>query len=92
MNVERKNSFLIANAPLFFYVRTYADGGYKKEQSTSIWGYGAGLDWTGERSRKGPQPVASALDKKYKAPNIKDIKKNAEKEEKPKKKGFFGLF
>mmetsp|Transcript_24746 Transcript_24746/g.36670 ORF Transcript_24746/g.36670 Transcript_24746/m.36670 type:complete len:212 (-) Transcript_24746:2029-2664(-) len=72
--------------------KDYAGGGFRKEQSTSIFGYGAGLDWTGQRSKTGPQPVASTFDKKYKAPNIKDIKKNVAKEEQPRKKGFFGLF
>jgi hypothetical protein len=72
--------------------RQYRKGGFKREQSISIFGYGNGLDWTGERSRKGPQPVNPALDKKYKPPNIKDIRKNTENENQPKKKGFFGLF
>lgn len=29
----------------------YADGGFKKEQSVSIFGYGKGLDWTGARGK-----------------------------------------
>mmetsp|Transcript_15259 Transcript_15259/g.28728 ORF Transcript_15259/g.28728 Transcript_15259/m.28728 type:complete len:211 (+) Transcript_15259:131-763(+) len=72
--------------------KDYASGGYKKEQSVSIFGKGEGLDWTGQRSRQGPQPVSVPLKKNYKPPNIKDIKKNDGNDEKPKKKGFFGLF
>ena len=74
--------------------KDYAAGGYKKEQSVSIFGYGKGLDWTGKSSRTGPQAVSTLnlKDKNYKPPNIKDIKKNAGQAEKPKKKGFFGLF
>lgn len=69
--------------------KEYANGGYKKEQSVSIFGYGEGLDWTGKRSRSGPESVTGAAPKfsrNYKAPNIKDFKKDE-----PKKK-FFGLF
>lgn len=73
--------------------REYADGGYKKEQSVSIFGYGEGLDWTGTRGRRGPPEsavgAAPKFGRNYKAPNIKDMKKD---DDKPKKKGFFGLF
>jgi len=31
--------------------KEYAKGGYKKEQSASILGYGPGFDWTGNRPR-----------------------------------------
>lgn len=34
--------------------KDYADGGYKKQQSASIFG-GKNLDWTGQRERTGPQ-------------------------------------
>ena len=74
--------------------KKYAAGGYKKEQSVSIFGIGQGLDWTGQQSRSGPEGVPTAAAPKfgrnYKAPNIKDMKKAAEQ---PKKKGgFFGMF
>jgi len=40
--------------------KEYANGGFKKEQSVSIFGKGEGLDWTGTRSRTGPtQPTSS---------------------------------
>lgn len=58
----------------------YASGGYKKEQSVSIFGYGDGLDWTGKRNKTGP--AAGELSVKqlkkptgYKAPNVNDFKK-----------------
>jgi len=68
----------------------YSNGGYKKEQSVSIFGYGEGLDWTGQRTKKGPQSAERAaapkvMPKNYKAPSIYD-------EGEKKKKGFFGLF
>mmetsp|Transcript_22137 Transcript_22137/g.30809 ORF Transcript_22137/g.30809 Transcript_22137/m.30809 type:complete len:231 (-) Transcript_22137:170-862(-) len=82
--------------------KEYATGGYKKEQSVSIFGYGEGLDWTGKNKRKGPSEsvvgAAPKFSKNYKAPNVKNIKgskaaKAAAQEEKPKKKGgFFGMF
>ena len=79
--------------------KDYASGGYKKEQSVSIFGYGEGLDWTGSRGRGGPaQTVVSKAPKfakNYKAPNVYQLqgKKAPGKgqEEAPKKK-FFGLF
>jgi len=74
--------------------KTYADGGFKKEQSVSIFGNGQGLDWTGKRSRSGPEGVMAGkpkFDKNYKPPNINNLKKQGgAAEEKPKK--FFGLF
>lgn len=33
--------------------KDYAKGGYKKEQSASLLGYGPGLDWTGTQPRSG---------------------------------------
>ena len=70
--------------------KEYANGGYRKEQSVSIFGYGEGLDWTGKRGRTGPSEsvmgAAPKFAKNYKAPNVNDWKN-----EEPKKK-FFGLF
>jgi len=69
--------------------KDYAAGGFKREQSVSILGFGEGLDWTGKKSRKGPQSgemqVRSTTSKGYKPPNVKDMT-----DDKPKK--FFGLF
>jgi len=69
--------------------KEYASGGYKKEQSVSIFGYGQGLDWTGTQSRRGPSETvpgaAPKFGKNYKAPNINDPAE-------PQKKKFFGLF
>ena len=81
--------------------KEYAGGGFKKEQSVSIFGYGEGLDWTGARGKKGPPETVSRaapkFSRNYKAPNVYNMKgvkaPNAPKksgEEKPKK--FFGLF
>lgn len=73
--------------------KEYADGGFKKEQSVSIFGYGAGLDWTGTRGPSSPSqnPKAVPKPKNYKPPNFKDLKGGDE--DKPKKKGgFFGMF
>mmetsp|Transcript_56824 Transcript_56824/g.164908 ORF Transcript_56824/g.164908 Transcript_56824/m.164908 type:complete len:210 (-) Transcript_56824:37-666(-) len=72
--------------------KDYASGGYKKEQSVSIFGVGEGLDWTGSRARSRPESapgLAPKFNKNYKAPNVKDLKKGGNSE--PKKK-FFGLF
>mmetsp|Transcript_9330 Transcript_9330/g.12375 ORF Transcript_9330/g.12375 Transcript_9330/m.12375 type:complete len:214 (+) Transcript_9330:135-776(+) len=75
--------------------KEYATGGFRKEQSVSIFGYGGGLDWTGKKAPSGPsQNVKSAAPKfakNYKAPKVKDLKAAAATEQ-PKKKGFFGLF
>ncbi len=59
--------------------KDYAKGGYKKEQSVSIFGKGEGLDWTGSRGKRGPA-----------SPKTKASNKNVANE-KPKKK-LFGLF
>ncbi|KAL3786457.1 hypothetical protein ACHAW5_008235 [Stephanodiscus triporus] len=71
--------------------KEYANGGFKKEQSVSIFGYGKGLDWTGSRDREGPavNPKPGKFDKNYKPPTIAQIK--GQTEAKPKKKTF-GLF
>ena len=71
--------------------REYSGGGFRKEQSVSIFGYGEGLDWTGSRARSRPSEsvlgAAPKFAKNYKAPNVKDLKKGGEE-----KKKFFGLF
>eukprot|EP00565_Helicotheca_tamesis_P006249 CAMPEP_0185726332 /NCGR_PEP_ID=MMETSP1171-20130828/2343_1 /TAXON_ID=374046 /ORGANISM="Helicotheca tamensis, Strain CCMP826" /LENGTH=212 /DNA_ID=CAMNT_0028394659 /DNA_START=114 /DNA_END=752 /DNA_ORIENTATION=+ len=72
--------------------KEYAAGGFKKEQSVSIFGFGKGLDWTGTGERAGPEGVMAAkatFKKNYKAPNVKDIKKSGNKGN---EKKFFGLF
>lgn len=73
----------------------YASGGYKKEQSVSIFGKGEGLDWTGTRSRSGPvassNPKPGVFAKNYKAPIVNDLKKGQPQQEE-KKKGLFGLW
>jgi hypothetical protein len=87
--------------------KEYSGGGFKKEQSVSIWGFGEGLDWTGSRSKQGPEGEmrrAPKFAKNYKAPNVSTMKKApnvktikgakvkpSSTEEQPKKK-FFGLF
>jgi hypothetical protein len=73
--------------------KDYASGGYRKEQSVSIFGYGEGLDWTGKNARKGPSPesvigAAPKFGRNYKAPNIKDMSKDSGND----KKKFLGLF
>lgn len=68
--------------------KDYASGGYKKEQSVSVFGFGKGLDWTGSRDKEGP-PMQKVDFKKYKAPTVGQLKGQAT--EKPKKK-MFGLF
>jgi len=74
--------------------KDYADGGFMKEQSVSIFGFGAGLDWTGTRSKMGPSEnvVGKAVPKprNYKAPNVKDLVGKAD--DKPKKSGLFGMW
>lgn len=81
--------------------KQYASGGFKKEQSVSIFGVGQGLDWTGTRSRSGPPETmpgaAPKFGNNYKAPNVKDMKGlpkdiKAAGAEQPKKKGLFGMF
>ena len=39
--------------------KEYASGGFRKSQSISILGEGAGLDWTGKREKSSPN-VATA--------------------------------
>lgn len=68
--------------------KEYANGGFKKSQSFSILGEGAGLDWTGKRDREGPAQGVK-LGKNYKAPTVASMKSG--NTEKPKKK-MFGLF
>ena len=70
--------------------KEYNEGGFLKEQSVSIFGKGAGLDWTGKRDVGSPSqnPRAVPKPKGYKAPNFQSLR---EEEEKPKKK-MFGLF
>lgn len=73
--------------------KDYSAGGFKKEQSVSIFGKGEGLDWTGKRSRAGPAEsvvgAAPKFGKNYKAPNVNNMKKNDSGNE---KKKLFGLF
>ena len=73
--------------------KEYAGGGYKKEQSVSIFGKGEGLDWTGRRGRTGPAEsvpgAAPKFGKNYKAPTVNQLK--GDTKDKPQKK-FFGLF
>ena len=70
--------------------KEYAGGGFRKSQSVSILGEGAGLDWTGKRDRQGPNVVtAGKMTKNYKAPTVAQMK--GKTEEAPKKKGWFGF-
>jgi hypothetical protein len=78
--------------------KEYSGGGFRKEQSVSIFGKGEGLDWTGTRARKGPPDTipgaAPKFGRNYKPPNVNQInKKNgkAATDDKP-KKSFFGMF
>ena len=72
--------------------KKYASGGYKKEQSVSMFGYGEGLDWSGRQARQGPsQSVPGKVIKfprGYKAPNVNAIRGKSTES----KKKFFGLF
>lgn len=78
--------------------KKYSSGGFRKEQSVSIFGTGAGLDWTGSKSRTGPSEsvpaAAPKFGRNYKAPNIKNMGKNGKNAaaEAPKKKGFMGMW
>lgn len=78
--------------------KDYSGGGFKKDQSVSIFGLGEGLDWTGKRGRTGPSETApgapSKFAKNYKPPNVKDLKKNKKDDQggEKKKGGFFGMF
>jgi hypothetical protein len=72
--------------------KEYSQGGFKKAQSVSIFGYGEGLDWTGSKPRASPDSVFGVTPKfakNYKAPNVNTMKEV--KTEEPKKK-FLGLF
>ncbi|MEM7296895.1 MAG: hypothetical protein AAF391_01360, partial [Bacteroidota bacterium] len=83
--------------------KAYSSGGFRKEQSVSIFGQGEGLDWTGTKSRKGPSETipgaAPKFGRNYKAPNVYNMKgvkappkgKGNDGEDQPKKK-MFGLF
>jgi len=74
--------------------KQYAAGGFRKEQSVSIFGVGQGLDWTGQQTKKGPESVSGAkpvFGANYKAPNVNDMRSGGGND-KPKKGGFFGLF
>lgn len=75
--------------------KEYASGGFKKEQSVSVFGFGKGLDWTGSRDREGPMvnPKPGKFAKNYKAPTVAQLKgeKGAAAPAKPKKK-MFGMF
>ena len=76
--------------------KEYAAGGYRKEQSVSIFGYGGGLDWTGKKSPTGPSEsipaAAPKFGRNYKAPNINSMKGVGNNgAEAPKKKGFWGF-
>ena len=75
--------------------KSYASGGYKKEQSKSIFGYWiwrGTRDWTGKNARRGPEGVIGAapkFGKNCKPPNINNLKKGLA-DDKPKKNGIFG--
>lgn len=73
--------------------KDYSAGGFKKEQSVSIFGKGDGLDWTGKRARSGPSEsvpgAAPKFGRNYKAPNVNSFNS---KDDKPKKKKMFGFF
>jgi hypothetical protein len=72
--------------------KEYGEGGFLKEQSVSIFGKGAGLDWTGSRDVGSPSqnPRAIPKPKGYKPPNVKSLRIDNDND-KPKKK-LFGLF
>jgi hypothetical protein len=80
--------------------KEYASGGFLKEQSVSIFGKGAGLDWTGQQARSGPSETivgkAPKFSKNYKPPNVNDIKGSGSKASNSKNdtssKKLFGLF
>jgi hypothetical protein len=77
--------------------KDYVGGGFRKEQSVSIFGKGAGLDWTGTQSRTGPsetiQGAAPKFAKNYKPPNVNNIQGVSKTvNENTKSKKLFGLF
>lgn len=67
--------------------KDYASGGYKKEQSVSIFGVGEGLDWTGARGRTGPYNQSNNKPKVSKKTSTKSSNEN-----KTERKKLFGLF
>lgn len=69
--------------------KEYANGGYKKEQSVSIFGVGQGLDWTGTREKSSPYQQSKAATKGRNGANNKN--NNDDDDDKPKKK-LFGIF
>ncbi len=80
--------------------KEYANGGFLKEQSVSIFGRGQGLDWTGTRGRTGPV-ISNKVGPNAKTSNgnakngvkINPAAKKGKKEEpEEKKKGLFGWF
>ena len=72
--------------------KEYASGGFKKEQSVSIFGYGEGLDWTGTKTVGSPQNYRTVPKPKgYKPPNVNTLQKQTKTNDEPKKK-LFGLF
>lgn len=50
--------------------KKYNDGGFRKEQLISIFGYGDGLDWTGTRKKSGPEGVMAG---KAKMPKVRSL-------------------
>uniref|UniRef100_A0A7S2XNF5 Uncharacterized protein n=1 Tax=Attheya septentrionalis TaxID=420275 RepID=A0A7S2XNF5_9STRA len=73
--------------------KDYSGGGFRREQSVSIFGYGEGLDWSGTKAKKGPGEAAvtaGKFKKGYKAPNVKNMK--VKKDDDKPKKTFFGMF
>ena len=65
--------------------KDYASGGYKKEQSVSIFGKGAGLDWTGSRDKTGPSAFFNNSN------NKKSTSVKKDDTPKKKKKNIFGF-
>jgi hypothetical protein len=78
--------------------KEYSSGGFRKEQSVSVFGKGEGLDWSGKRARSGPAEnipgAAPKFGRNYKAPNVNSIKdkKNNDQDAGGKKKKKFGFF
>ena len=70
--------------------KDYAAGGFKKEQSVSIFGVGEGLDWTGKRDKVGPYQQKQQQQQAKKVAQKKGVA-GAATPNKP-KKNFFGLF
>ena len=77
--------------------KEYSAGGFKKEQSVSIFGKGEGLDWSGKRARSGPAEsipgAAPKFGRNYKAPNVGSLKGKTNSDQGTgKKKKMFGFF